>query len=730
MFYQEVAAQTATTSGGAASDAGSFGNQQTRTVKRDVEKRVTSASIPVTVIPPRIGGVLPPNAEQMSFTVSEIQVTGSSVYNAGDLAQILRAHEGRVNTLGEVYGLAEKLAEKYRADGYAFTKVTVPGQYVGDRSLKIEVEEFRIGAVDFDLEGRTVETPNALRASVEKLLANGPARTSALEAVVAAARDLPEYQVATTRARSMGDGALRVTAFLLRRGAAGLAIQPVLGEDRSKAEPDTRRFRLERVSVTGVTAIDDGAIAKLYSGLIGTEVAVSQAHDLADRIAGLYTEAGYYGVRSEVPPQVIRDGALTIEITELGIDSVAAFLNGDAVPDGGLIDNIVNAVTERKPLRVADIERQIFLLRKVPGLFVESVIPPDGDGEAKVYLRRKPWTLITAMDNRGTPEAGSYQVGFLIQENGQLGFDEQIQLYGLVTTQVKELQFLGGTVVVPLTSSGLVGAVTFGNNVARPTGYLASSDIRATGSYVTADLTYPIFANAKLSTLLTAGFDLNNSSSSALDGAITASDERSRTVRFGTLTTLTDDIGGLSTLELEYTHGIDGLGARPTGDQVNTRPGMRLNGSKVSFEVTREQQLPQKFKLSLAAEGQYAFSALPAAQVFTFGGVSYGRAYDSGILSGDHGIAAKAQLSRPIPLGNPYIPLIEPYVFYDIGQSWSESSDASASAASTGLGTRFFFGIGVGGSVELDVPLTHLPTFDPSKTSKDPRIFFLLFAQF
>ena len=75
----------------------------------------------------------------MSFTVSEIQVTGSSVYNAGDLAQIMRAHEGRVNTLGEVYGLAEKLAEKYRADGYAFTKVTVPGQYVGDRSLKIEV---------------------------------------------------------------------------------------------------------------------------------------------------------------------------------------------------------------------------------------------------------------------------------------------------------------------------------------------------------------------------------------------------------------------------------------------------------------------------------------------------------------------------------------------------------------------------------------------------------------
>ena len=81
--------------------------------------------------------------------------------------------------------------------------------------------------------------------------------------MVAAARDLPEYQVATTRARSMGDGALRVTAFLLRRGAAGLAIQPVLGGDRSKAEPDTRRFRLERVTVTGVTAIDDGAIAKL-----------------------------------------------------------------------------------------------------------------------------------------------------------------------------------------------------------------------------------------------------------------------------------------------------------------------------------------------------------------------------------------------------------------------------------------------------------------------------------
>ncbi|MBF0561581.1 MAG: hypothetical protein HQL37_06070 [Alphaproteobacteria bacterium] len=686
-------------------------------------------------IPPQIEeGLLPPQAELIAVHVSSIDVQGSTVYSAADFAQLLQPHLGRVNTLVELYALADAIVAKYQADGYAFTKVRVPGQYVGDGKLELQILESRISKVDFELDGHAVPVPPRLQSAVATILTSRLTRLASVEAAVAAAKAMPDYHIATTRFRAAGQGEMRLTAILVRPGEAGVVLQPE--SNASAPQAAAADFRLNEVRITGGTVFTHGELAELYTPLLGKDVTPSQIYDLARRIGARYAAAGYFGCQATVPPQFVRNGVVEIEVRALAIDKVAVYLNNDPVLAGDLLFNIANAVTESKPATNADIQRQMFIMQQVPGAMIDSVIPPvAADTDAEVRLRRQPYSVTMAMDNRGTEVAGPFEAGVMLKEDGMFGLNEEIQLLGLSTMHIHEMTYGGTTVILPLTSSGLVATAGISRTRVNPTGYLLSSDIAVQGDMITTGLSYPLFANAQFSTLATLNLDVFNNQSTALGGRITANDERSRALRFGMLTTFIDDIGGKTTFKTVFSQGINALGARPNGEQLNNRPGMKLDASEFDLDIRRDQQLPENFKLSLGLVGQVSFNPLPAAEVFTFGGVDFGRAYDGGIISGDHGFAGKAQLSRPILLDLSGLPLIEPYTYYDIGRVWSAlvapGGRSTESAASAGLGTKFFTEFGVGGSLEVDWPLTHVATSSPNAgPAKPPRVFFLVFTQF
>lgn len=679
---------------------------------------------------------MPPSAQRMVFPISHIEITGATVFKPADFAPLLKDHLNRPNTLADIYALADAIAAKYRAAGYPFTKVRVPGQHLVDGRLKLHVIEFSVGAVDFVLDGHPVPPPAPLRPVVAQILASRPVRLQTLQDAEAAAKGMTEYRVATTRTQPLRDGKLRLTVMLVRPGDTGIAIQPQLGAAGSAAAAARLRIPLRAIRVTGSTVFKPADLAPLYANLLGHEATLAELHAAARRIADHYTAAGYFGTSVTVPPQVVRDGVVTIEVNELSVNRVRVNLNDAPLPPDDLLSRAANAITAQKPVTTALIQHQLYVLHHIPGVLVESVIPPVVDDPVpQVYLKRKPFTFTTAMDNRGTSVSGPLELGAMLQEDGQLGFDEEIQLLGLKSLPLNELTYVGAQAILPLTSSGLIGSAMYSHTAAYPGGYLAPPGIAALGDMVSLGLSYPVIANAHISTLLTLGFDLFNNSSSVFNGTITTSDERSRAVQLGILTTVLDGLGGRTTIKAFYSQGLDGLGARPNGNQINVRPGVRLNAGKFVLGVNRDQPLPDAFKLSLGMRAQRALAPLPSAEIMTFGGVDYGRAYDSGIISGDSGIAAKAQLSRLIPLGNAIVPMIEPYVFYDIGETFSALETpgvpTSASAASTGFGARFVTGLGLGGSVEVDFPLTHGATLTPGETdSKPTRVFFLLFAQF
>ena len=101
---------------------------------------------------------------------------------------------------------------------------------------------------------------------------------------------------------------------------------------------------------------------------------------------------------------------------------------------------------------------------------------------------------------------------------------------------------------------------------------------------------------------------------------------------------------GLLNLPATLSQGIEGLGSTKNSNSLASRSAGRVDFTKFEGSVARYQSLPKGFSLVARVDGQYAFTPLLSAEEFTYGGSNYGRAFDSSVLAGDHGIKLSAEL--------------------------------------------------------------------------------------
>lgn len=138
--------------------------------------------------------------------------------------------------------------------------------------------------------------------------------------------------------------------------------------------------------------------------------------------------------------------------------------------------------------------------------------------------------------------------------------------------------------------------------------------------------------------------------------------------------------------------GIDGLGARAPA------PGSAdLDFLKAGLAGEYARDLGVNHWLSLGFTGQASGDRLPTSEQFVLGGSDYGRAYPSALLSGDQGVAVKAELGwRPGKLLPKPIAGSEVYGFVDRGWVSTKSRPGvpggDAELGSAGAGVRFNLG--------------------------------------
>ena len=106
------------------------------------------------------------------FHVTTIDVTGATLLPAADLHALVASGEGRDLTLSQLNGLAAKITAAYREKGYPLTIAYVPAQTLSGGTVRIAVQEARLGKVTLENHSTTHDGP--LQATLDPLKSGMP----------------------------------------------------------------------------------------------------------------------------------------------------------------------------------------------------------------------------------------------------------------------------------------------------------------------------------------------------------------------------------------------------------------------------------------------------------------------------------------------------------------------------------------------------------------------------
>jgi len=479
---------------------------------------------------------------------------------------------------------------------------------------------------------------------------------------------------------------------------------------------------IQSVVVQGATAYPESELKPYYAGLVGQSVPLAQISSVLQQIQSKYRNDGYVltVVRGAIEPGT-GGSTLRIRVVEGFISDVK--IDGDIGPAGVLVFNFLNKLTTIRPVNISDIERALLLAQDIPGVSVRAVLRP-GTGEAGAVelvgqVGRKAFGGYVQYDNRASNFAGPNELLVGAQANSFTSAGERTEVEIYDTPFTTEQLFGQGSIEGFVGSSGLKLRGYAGYGYSQPGGVLSQVDFHSRLTLAGVSGSYPIIRTRPLSLYTSLAFDTEHAVTTESGGTGLRNVSDLRVLRLSSTVdsqdqTLGTGLIGANTIILTAHEGLNGLGA--TSD---ARIGNRVDFFKLTGEITRVQNLfsfgTNTVALKLSAGGQWTNDVLPPTEEYLLGGTRYGRGFFAGEVIGDNALGATAELQlntaieRPLPLG------LQPYIFYDNGQTWNvapagQPPDPSQRIESAGVGVR----VTVTPQLSVDVEDAHRFTRTPT----------------
>ena len=519
------------------------------------------------------------------------------------------------------------------------------------------------------------------------------------------------------------------------RPSPGIEI-PAPGIDaEAPAGADQVTLVLEQLIVDGATAYTVDELQNIYADRLGRQITLADIFSIAAEITRRYRDDGFVLSRALVPAQTIDNGIVRITVVEGFIGTVTV-----DDPDGSddrtrrLITGFGQRIRAATPLDIATLERYLLLANDLAGVTAEGILTPSNDllgaSDLIIAVTRDRLDGFVNADNRGSKFVGPIRIQGGATVNGVLGLAERTGGRLIVTSDTDELRFAELLHEQPVGLEGLTLGVRTTVTRSEPGSSLAALDVENKTEAVELTATFPLIRSRRRNLLLDGEFFYYNAESDLLSQAFT--EDRTRALRFGaTLDTIDSFLDvGVNILRFEVSQGLNVLGARESGSANLSRAAGRSDFTKLNLEGSRLQSLTPRFNLLVAAAGQYAADPLLAVEEFCLGGRTFGRAYDSCEVAGDHGLTGRVELQFIPPLPETNL-RAQFFTYYDMGAVWNRDSGAGTAArqslASAGLGLRLNFAEHLSGEFEVAKPLTRKVG---AEGNDDTRFFFDLVARF
>lgn len=428
------------------------------------------------------------------------------------------------------------------------------------------------------------------------------------------------------------------------------------------------------------------ATARIETRIKGRRVSAAYLFAAAQELETAYINAGYLLARVSLPPQQIKDGApLRVVITDGYVERIDA----SALPESARhrVESLLQPLVGEKQVTRKTLERRLLLAGDTPGVMLKSTLKPGEKPGSTVLIVDGRYDAVTGLatfDNGLSDELGKYSLGVGGQLNNLTGFGEQIyaRLNGyprgdnpFTDTHPRNRQWALGA-VVPLRNDG-----AWMNVEGVDSRTLPKSDNGLTSrdhfQRLSTRLGYHWVRARDFNTSTLLSFDVQNETQHLQfnHNELPFTDDRLRIVRLAQSMDYTTDFDARFASSLTASFGIDGLGARHgSADLPMSRNGADPDFQKLELTMNYSQPLVDgKVQLSLSGLAQTSIDqVLPSSEQASLGGSSWLSAFDSGTVSGDSALAARAEVGLPQPLGEfSWAPgvgsAVMPYLFGSLG---------------------------------------------------------------
>jgi hemolysin activation/secretion protein len=499
---------------------------------------------------------------------------------------------------------------------------------------------------------------------------------------------------------------------------------------RQQSVPDSAiSVRLTSVRFEGATSVPVEALDAIAAPYLNRDMPLAEVFKLAEEVTSEYRRRGFVLSRAVVGPQRIEDGVLTIQVVEGRIGETR--LEGDAGGYEPYLRGYLASVAAAQPTSGDALTRALLLARDLQGVEVRAVLTPSptetGAADLTLAVERKPIEGYFALDNRGSRWLGPLQVYGGLTFNDLFGAGERLSISGVSAPVDKELGFLSVTYDQPIGSSGL-RYTAFGSYAAtRPGDELRLLDLRGRSVTWGGALRYPLIRGRDANLFGRLVFTGRDSSSrnEVIDPIFR---DKIRTLQGEMFGNLAASWGGLVNVRVSVTQGLDVFGATERADFNKSRATGSGQFTRANFELSYAQRLVGGLYAQLSGVAQYSGDSLLAAEEFGLGGEQFAHAYDPSEITGDKGVAGRAEVFYAFQgsFGS-----VQPYAYYEAGRVSQNDplpgEPLSSSLESAGFGMRAGFADGISGSVEFAKPLSRPVA---ANGSENARMFFSISAAF
>ncbi len=466
-------------------------------------------------------------------------------------------------------------------------------------------------------------------------------------------------------------------------------------------------FELKSVSIEGVTVYDAGELESVYADKFGTRISLKDVYGFASALTAKYRNDGYILTQVIVPPQTIDSGAVKLRVVEGFIENITV----EGAEDESslkLIQNYANGIEKNKALNIADLERHLLIIGDLPGVDARSILSPSGEttgaADLKIVLSRDPYDAYLGIDNYGSRYLGPLELTAAGSLNSYFGNNERISAQIVVAPDPGtdsegslELGYYALSYQQPVPFLGLgTNVELLGSYTNTTPGYdLAPFDVRGISQYLSAKVTHPLIRSRSKNLTMHALFDARQ---------VTSRNNIQDTLRDnirafragGNFQTMDKFFGlGINSFGMEFAKGLDVFGASDRSDLNKTRALGDPTFTKMTGDLQRLQRITNGINLFVAAEGQWSSSPLLSSEEFGVGGSNIGRGYDPSEITGDEGVAGKAEIQWNNPYKTDIFDNYQLFGFYDVGRTWNKDATTSSqkkdTITSTGFGIRAEF---------------------------------------